>query len=513
MFLLFISNTFAELKLIIMKRVIIFILLILYVVDCLSQTVTINGIILSSSDGMPINNVNISIINSKQWTSSNYKGEFVLKDVKLPAVLKVTHLAYLTQEISLSKDDIKKKNKINLDIKLVDKVSPLSEIVIREKPKNMLERLVYDFEVDSSSVYVINNSKDKKQLQTYSFDDYLKNKIFIPDECNEMKYDYSNILSVKNRERNEYYKVIFNKKKEIKLKKYKFDAIERGILITIEDAKNFSLKGLSVKSYILEGKGPLFINTYILKGSSKNKFFYQYDWYGNRIVLFKLYEENGGLKYSQLYYALYSVGDWLKDEKINYNINYRIKPKFNNKYDSICMIINDNIRCLAYNKSIIKLNNLVSGLMEGIYTGKLEKYYRERKQEIPINIKQIGKNVYIFNFEKKVIYKLSETGFPIDEIKIDDNVVNDYENIEEIISNQEGTRCFIRCKGVKTKLKEIDLKTGKYIRTINLTYSNVEKIRIVKNCIYYTARAGGFNGFERWLYKETINDLLEKQPH
>ena len=238
----------------------------------------------------------------------------------------------------------------------------------------------------------------------------------------------------------------------------------------------------------------------------KNKFFYRYDWYRNRIVLFKLYEENGGLKYSQLYYALYSVGDWLKDEKISYNINYKLNPRLNDKYDSISMIINDNIRCFAYYKSRIKLNHLESELMDGIYTGRLEKYYRARKQEIPINIKQIGKNVYIFNFEKKVIYKLSETGLPIDEIKIDDNVVNDYGKIIDIIPNQEQTRCFMIYSGFNnTDLKEIDLTTGKYLKTIPILTPLVEKIRIVDNTIYYTTRTDGVNGDERCLFKQKLD--------
>ena len=163
-----------------------------------SQNVTIKGSVIASSDGLPIANVNISIKGTNHGVSSDKDGKFFLENVKLPVILSFSHLAYFSKDLQLTKDSIKKGKSIVLNIELSDKTTNLSEVVIRDdSPVYQLERLVYDFEVDSSNLYIIRNSKDKKLLQVYSFEDYLRNKILIPDECNEIKYDYSNQLSIK----------------------------------------------------------------------------------------------------------------------------------------------------------------------------------------------------------------------------------------------------------------------------------------------------------------------------
>jgi len=166
---------------------------------CYSQDVKIVGHIISSIDSLPIENVNIVVKGTNKGTSSNKKGDFILKNIKLPCVLKLSHIVYLQKEISLTPKDISKSNTISLNIKLNEKASTLSEIIIREKPYYSLERLVYDFEVDDNNLYLICNKKDKKQLQVYTFDDYKKRTQLLPKGCNELGYDLHKNLYAKKR--------------------------------------------------------------------------------------------------------------------------------------------------------------------------------------------------------------------------------------------------------------------------------------------------------------------------
>ena len=111
-----------------------------------------------------------------------------------------------------------------------------------------------------------------------------------------------------------------------------------------------------------------------------------------------------------------------------------------------------------------------------------------------------------FNFEKMNLYKLSDNGTLLLTLKIDSSFIeNDFKYLSDIYINEEKTRCFIRYDlSQKTQLKEIDLQTGKYIRTITLETPYVEKIRMIRNYIYYTARTEGINAFERGLFKQKI---------
>ena len=116
-----------------MKKVIVLLVSLLCCCTAFSQNVTIKGNIIASSDGLPIKDVNISIKGKTIGTSSNDKGNFILKNVSLPCVLNISHIAYLSKEVSLTKKDIAKRNTIELNISLADKTTPISEIVIRTK--------------------------------------------------------------------------------------------------------------------------------------------------------------------------------------------------------------------------------------------------------------------------------------------------------------------------------------------------------------------------------------------
>lgn len=77
-----------------------------------SQNVTIKGTIISSSDGLPIANVNISIKGTNYGVSSDKDGRFSLENVKLPIIIHISHIAYISKDISLTKKDITKGNTI-----------------------------------------------------------------------------------------------------------------------------------------------------------------------------------------------------------------------------------------------------------------------------------------------------------------------------------------------------------------------------------------------------------------
>ena len=129
------------------------------------------------------------------------------------------------------------------------------------------------------------------------------------------------------------------------------------------------------------------------------------------------------------------------------------------------------------------------------------------RQRIPVFVETIESNLVIINLDMQTLYTLNSKGKLIDEKKIDYSFKGkDLEDVDDAIFNKEKTKCYIVYKTpYTTKLKEIDLGTGKYVKTITLRTHFIEKIRIVGNYIYYTARADGVNGFERWLYKEKIS--------
>ena len=130
--------------------------------------------------------------------------------------------------------------------------------------------------------------------------------------------------------------------------------------------------------------------------------------------------------------------------------------------------------------------------------------YMSKPYPIPVYFEATAKHLYIFNYEKGVIHKIDKNNNYISSTKMDPILTKDWLN--KILFNREGNRCFIIQN--QTTLKELDLNTGEYIRTIKLPQNRIEKIRIVKNYIYYTAAVEGANALERQLFKLKINDEL-----
>ncbi len=462
-----------------MKR---FIPLITTLFCCLivfSQNVTIKGNIIASSDGLPVKDVNISVKSKTIGTSSDEKGNFILKNVSLPCDLKISHITFLSKEVSLNKKDISKRNTINLNISLADKTTPISEIVIRTKPYYRLERLVYDFEIDDNYLYIISNKNDKKQLSVYTFEDFRKRTQEIPKECNEVSFDSYNKLRVKNNDKNEYYKLLFDKNFNISLEQQSYDVIERGTQLIYFDSSSYS--SISKKhfgSFWLAPYNFAWNKFYIIPSFDENMFFFTFWNKNNTFLLYLITKENERLEYKVVYYTTHRCGDWFSNYGYLSNID---------DY-SILKSIKDNFAYLL----------------------SLGTFYLYGK--LPLFIKVIDNNLYLLNFDVMKIYKVDNNGVLVSTIEIDDYFANvDYIYLNDVILNQDNNKVYVRYQSSNTTLKELDLTTGKYIRTIKLPQNKIEKIRIIKDYIYYTAAVEGANALERQLFKLKINDELTQE--
>lgn len=137
--------------------------------------------------------------------------------------------------------------------------------------------------------------------------------------------------------------------------------------------------------------------------------------------------------------------------------------------------------------------------------------YYSLKLNIPVSFITTNKHLYILNFDKGVLYKLDEDNTLLSTINIDEVFKEDF-NYSDIIFNKEFDKCFVRYDNSSISiLKELDLNTGEYIRTIKIPQNRIEKIRIVKDYIYYTVPVEGANAMERQLFKLRINDELTQK--
>lgn len=112
--------------------------------------------------------------------------------------------------------------------------------------------MVYDFEIDDNYVYTITNKNDKKHLSVYTFEDYRKRTQEIPKECNEVSFDLQNKLRVKNSDKAEYYKLLFDKKFNISLEHQSCDIIERGAQLIYFDTDSYNPRSKGIFGLFLE---------------------------------------------------------------------------------------------------------------------------------------------------------------------------------------------------------------------------------------------------------------------
>ncbi|MFA7081087.1 MAG: carboxypeptidase-like regulatory domain-containing protein [Bacteroidales bacterium] len=494
-----------------MKTKQILLLLLLFIpCFCYSQTVTIKGNVLAVADGLPVDNVNILIKGTNIGVSSDKNGKFVLNNVKLPAVLKVSHLAFFSQDISLTKADVVKKNTIILNIQLSDRATSLSEVTIEDKPNNRIERLVYDFEVDDNYVYLICNKKDKRQLQVYTFDDYRKRSQELPKGCNEIGFDSRHYLYVRKGNRIDYWRI---SSEDTILTYLQYDSLLNGMGYIIANPKNH-IKNKHDVFYLWYAEYHNLIEGYTsqnlykegislaacMKGGvycSNNK-----GWFGQYRELYRMYlDETGVIKYKRVYYCFLDIDEWLnfnvRDPKFKRNILRNLSID-NNTLNTISLI-NKSAKILDdyYHRVIIPLYIQCPPYGVRLNPFHLYAFYMDQLTPIPVYFVATKHNLYIFNYDKGLVHKVDENNYLLSTIRMDEIVKKDYRS--DIFFNREGTRCFVRQNN--NTLKELDLNKGEYIKTITLPQNRIEKIRIVGNYIYYTASVEGANALERQLFK------------
>ena len=502
-----------------MKRFIILLVSLFCCCIVFSQNVTIKGNIIASSDGLPVKDVNIAVKGKTIGTSSDEKGNFILKNVSLPCDLKISHIAFLSKEVSLTKKDISKKNTINLNISLADKTTPISEIVIRTKPYYRLERLVYDFEIDDNYVYTITNKNDKKHLSVFTFEDYRKRTQEIPKECNEVSFDCHNKLRVKKEGREDYWRISSS---DTSLKYTPYDSVLNGIGYVIANPKNYVQRNRFVKEgnlalNSLAGMDVSYITTF-----DKGIYVYCFDkdLYQKAVYLYRLYESKEMIKYKMVYFALMDIGEY-----INFDVPPYMYKKFGNTIidNSIASQIEQLTTLKGISSIFIFKANLPMTLGE-LYYGKDERwkdptpnldnilvYYKLTRGTVQVNFVANKNYLYVFNYEKEYIHIVNQDNILIKSIPMDNEFLSDYKFIDDILFNRESNRCFIVIKKFASlELKELNLETGKYINTINLGFPNVEKIRMIGNYLYYTVPVEGEYALERQLYKQKISEGLSQ---
>ncbi|HBN05816.1 MAG TPA: hypothetical protein DD434_08535, partial [Bacteroidales bacterium] len=432
---------------------------------------------------------------------------------------KISHIAYLSKEVSLTKKNISKSNTINLNISLADKTTPISEIVIRTKPYYRLERLVYDFEIDDNYVYTITNKNDKKHLSVYTFEDYRKRTQEIPKECNEVSFDCHNKLRVKQEGREDYWRISSS---DTSLKYTPYDSVLNGIGYVIANPKNYVQRNRFVK------EGNLVVNS--LAGmevsyiTTFDKGIYVYcfdkDLYQKAVYLYRLYESKGMIKYKMVYFALMDIGEY-----INFDLPPYMYKKFGNTTidNSIISQIEQLITLEEISSNFIFKASRPMTLGE-LYLGKEKAhedptpnldnilvYYRLTRGTVQVNFISNKNYLYIFNYEKGLIHIVNKDNILVKSLPMDSEFLSDYKFIDDILFNRESNRCFIVIKKFASlELKELNLETGKYINTINLGFPNVEKIRMVGNYLYYTVPVEGEYALERQLYKQKISEGLSQ---
>jgi len=456
-----------------------------------SQTVTIKGNIVSSNDGLPIENVNISIKGTKKGVSTDREGDFVLRQVQIPCVIKISHVAYLSQEVLLTESDIVIKDIITLNLQLSLNTKSLIEVEVNAK--SYLERLVYDFEVDDSNLYLICNKNDKKQLQVYSLEDNLKKSQMIPQTSNVIGFDEMKNVYVKLKNNDDYW-IVNSNPYDTSLIHQDFDSLYKSIIYVLKDAVS------DQSNYVLTKTDFDYDHTYWIKkspvwliGMFNNSiycFIYTLDMKG--VNVYRVFLQKDKIKYTFVYFALYDVDDWLRSNVVGMNYN-------------VIKNINVNTKLFAQIESTKQSIRIFEETHDKRRSRELYFLYKSTPFELPVFPKKIGDYLYIFNFEKDIIYKLDGDNYLIAKIKMDTLKENPH-HIEQIIINRENTYFYIKDNfNDRTYLKEFDLSTGKYIKTITLNYPQVEKIRMVGNYIYYTARVNGANGDERQLFKQKLD--------
>ncbi|MDR0789940.1 MAG: carboxypeptidase-like regulatory domain-containing protein [Bacteroidales bacterium] len=473
----------------------------------------IRGQIVDDSTKLPLEMVSVSIKNTTKGTTTNKSGYFSLDKVTLPVTLLISHIAYEAQEIYVSTKDII-SDVIDLNIFLIARINSLGTLTINASPVQQLERLVYDFEVTDSNLYLICNKKDKRMLQVYDFNDFLKRSQILPKGCSEIGFDCLKYIYAKKTNATDYWRISL---KDTSLIYTEYDSVLEGVGRIIANTDCFvQNKSDSFEKWYADfykHNNRYKVNTLVGNGVhligcfDSGIYFSNQGWWKQYTELYRIYlNRNGELRYNKVYYAFFDIDDWLN-------------PAIENPTDSIKIL--GNIKISKYVANQLQLlrksgditeayiQRVIKTPMRNIVTLELNPLhlfvtYMLQLQAVPVYFITTNKHLFIFNCDKGYIYQLDENNYLQSVVKMEKSIANDFGC--DIVFNVESNRCFIRYNkgnGYVT-LKELDLQTGKYIKTIDLLKSRIEKIRIVDSYIYYTAVVEGRNAMERRLYKQKL---------
>lgn len=106
-----------------MKQTILSFLLLVFTLSAFGQEYTISGNVTSEQDGFPIPTVNILVKNSSNGVTTDFDGNYTIKNVQQNATLVFSYVGYKTKEITVTNG-----NAIN--VKLSEDVEGLEEVVI-----------------------------------------------------------------------------------------------------------------------------------------------------------------------------------------------------------------------------------------------------------------------------------------------------------------------------------------------------------------------------------------------
>ena len=498
--------------------------LLIFLIPTLSfaQKTDIDGCVLSSNDNLPVSQVNISVQGTHTGTSTDENGKYILTDIQLPAVLTFSHVAFKKEKITLTKKHIK-NGKINLNVLLKEKSTELDEFVVRSQKIYNLERLVYDFEIDSSNIYLLCNKKGKKSLQVYTYYDYMLRQQTVPDKINEISFDSRNNLRIRNKKENSYFLINPSDTNTVFCP---YDSMINGLNRIIADDKYYKDNRLEQFSkyylrhlnttfpQILQHPGKFEYDwtcswqrdLYYIGRTDNSVYFALFSLSGKYKGIFRVYiDKNDSPHYTLVYYTLANINDWLYARK---NAN----PFANEYFDGESM---DNLQYFSQSGQI--RNEFLSKLgLSPVYDkkaimsqnfnnhGRLS-LYTAGKATHPTIFITTKHNFYIFNCEKSVIYCLDKNHRLIHQVTMDEKVKEDLHFCEEIIFDVSENRCFVRTLdfGI-TRLRELNLQTGKYTKLIKLLKPGIEKIRIAQDKLYFTAPLETNTGMERLLYVQSF---------
>ncbi|WP_045469608.1 SusC/RagA family TonB-linked outer membrane protein [Winogradskyella sp. PG-2] len=106
-----------------MKLKLLTLFTLIFTLSMYGQNIDVTGTVIEAASGQPLPGVNVIIKNTKKGVSTDFDGNFILKDVPLNSILVVSYLGFVTQEVTVI-------NIQPINISLQDDAESLNEVVV-----------------------------------------------------------------------------------------------------------------------------------------------------------------------------------------------------------------------------------------------------------------------------------------------------------------------------------------------------------------------------------------------